>query len=280
MTAALQAPPVLSNPVEAGPEGANRNLGATRGVARCDGSRSLRVGGLQPFTSIDYPGALAAVVFVQGCPWRCLYCHNPQLQSRRPLPTGTAPSWPDLLHWLGSRRGLLDAVVFSGGEPTADAALPQAIDQVRALGFRVGLHTAGMLPRRLRALLPRLDWVGLDIKAPLTDGALHAHISGTRGGAKGGAAAVRESLAALCASGIAFECRTTAHPALLDGPALEAIARELVAFGVTRYAVQVSRPAGALADAAVPGADYPPASTLHRLRASLPQFQLRRATGG
>ena len=280
MTAALQAPPVLRGPVDTGPEAANPDLGATRGVARCDVSRSLRVGGLQPFTSIDYPGALAAVVFVQGCPWRCLYCHNPQLQSRRPLPTGTVPSWPDLLHWLDSRRGLLDAVVFSGGEPTADAALPQAIDQVRALGFRVGLHTAGMMPHRLRPLLPKLDWIGLDIKAPLTDDALHGHISGVRGGAKGGTAAVRESLAALCASGIAFECRTTAHPSLLDGPALEAIARELVAFGVTRYAVQVSRPAGALAHAAVSGADYPPASTLHRLRTLLPQFQLRRAKGG
>ncbi len=118
---------------------------------------ALRVGGVQRFTSIDYPGALAAVVFVQGCPWRCVYCHNPQLQSRQVPQPAPAPAWPDLLAWLGCRRGLLDAVVFSGGEPTADPALPQAVDEVRALGFRVGLHTAGMLPRRLRTLLPRLD---------------------------------------------------------------------------------------------------------------------------
>jgi len=126
-----------------------------------------RVGGVQRFTSIDYPGALAAVVFVQGCPWRCVYCHNPQLQPRRVPQPAAAPAWPELLAWLGRRRGLFDAVVFGGGESTADPALPRAVDEVRALGFRVGLHTAGMLPRRLRALLPRLDWVGLDIKAPL-----------------------------------------------------------------------------------------------------------------
>ncbi|MEP7282430.1 MAG: anaerobic ribonucleoside-triphosphate reductase activating protein [Rubrivivax sp.] len=243
-------------------------------------SAALRVGGVQPFTSIDYPGALSAVVFVQGCPWRCLYCHNPQLQPRRLPQPAAAPDWPELLDWLDHRRGLLDAVVFSGGEPTADAALPQAVDQVRALGFRVGLHTAGMLPHRLRALLPRLDWVGLDIKAPLADGALHARISGVRGSGRNGASAVRESLAALCASGVAFECRTTAHPALLDGAALEAIAHELAAFGVERYALQVSRPAGAWAHAAAPGADYPPAATLHLLRSVLPHFELRRGTTG
>jgi anaerobic ribonucleoside-triphosphate reductase activating protein len=237
---------------------------------------ALRVGGVQRFTSIDYPGALAAVVFVQGCTWRCLYCHNPQLQPRQVPQPAVAPAWPELLAWLGSRRGLLDAVVFSGGEPTADPALPQAVDAVRALGFRVGLHTAGMLPRRLRALLPRLDWVGLDIKAPLTDDPLHARVCGVRAGTKGGAAAVRESLQLLQSSGVAFECRTTAHPALLNGAALEAIARELASAGVARYALQIARPAGALLDAAVPAADYPPAQTLQVLRRLLPAFEIRR----
>jgi pyruvate-formate lyase-activating enzyme len=132
-----------------------------------------------------------------------------------------------------------------------------------------------MLPRRLRGLLPCLDWVGLDIKAPLSDDALHAQITGVRGRKDGGAAPVRESLAALQASGIAFECRTTAHPALLSAAAIETIARELAAAGVTRYALQLSRAAGALADAAAPGADYPPMPTLKRLRQLMPQFELR-----
>lgn len=124
----------------------------------------LRVGGLVPLTTIDYPGALAAVIFCQGCPWRCPYCHNPHLLPARGehmIP------WPEVRRFLERRRGLLDGVVFSGGEPTVQPTLASALDQVRGLGFRTGLHTAGPYPQRLAALLPRLDWVALDVKAPL-----------------------------------------------------------------------------------------------------------------
>ena len=68
--------------------------------------------------------------------------------------------------------GLIDAVVFSGGEPTIDPTLGAAMDEVRALGSAVGLHSGGIYPRRLRELLPRADWVGPDVKAPLDDAAL------------------------------------------------------------------------------------------------------------
>jgi pyruvate formate lyase activating enzyme len=236
-------------------------------------ANALRVGGLERFTAIDYPGALAAVVFVQGCPWRCVYCHNPQLQPQA-VPAA-APTWPEVRAWLARRRGLLDAVVFSGGEPTLAPALPAAAAEVRALGFRVGLHTAGMAPRRLRALLPLVDWVGLDVKAPLAEPALHARVTGARGGA---AAAVRESLAALRASGVAFECRTTAHPALLDDAALGALGDELRARGVARFALQRCRPVpGGARDAALPPAPaaYPAPPTLARLRAAFAHFELR-----
>ena len=127
---------------------------------------SLRVGGFEPFTSTDYPDALAAVVFCQGCPWRCGYCHNPHLIPAR---GDDERDFGRILEWLASRRGLLDAVVFSGGEPTAQAGLSAAIDAVRALGFAIGLHTSGAYPRRLAQVLPMVDWVGLDVKAPIGD---------------------------------------------------------------------------------------------------------------
>ncbi|MBI3069525.1 MAG: 4Fe-4S cluster-binding domain-containing protein, partial [Betaproteobacteria bacterium] len=87
--------------------------GRARGSAA--GARErLRVGGLVPLTTTDYPGRLAAVVFCQGCPWRCGYCHNPHLLPAR----RTAPiAWHAVRDFLERRRGLLDAVVFSGGEP-------------------------------------------------------------------------------------------------------------------------------------------------------------------
>jgi pyruvate formate lyase activating enzyme len=139
---------------------------------------ALTVAGVQAFSSVDFPGRLAAVVFLQGCPWRCGYCHNPELQPRG---QGTGPRWPVLRDWLARRLGRLDGVVFSGGEPTLDPALPAALDELRAMGYALGLHTAGLAPRRLSALLPRLDWVGLDVKAALGDAELHDGITGRRG---------------------------------------------------------------------------------------------------
>lgn len=103
----------------------------------------LEIGGLTPLTTIDFPGRLAAVVFCQGCPWRCGYCQNahlipPSAEKRVP--------WADVLAFLERRRGLLEGVVFSGGEPTLQAGLPEALRQVRDLGFATGLHTAGPSP--------------------------------------------------------------------------------------------------------------------------------------
>jgi pyruvate formate lyase activating enzyme len=162
----------------------------------------LRVGGLTRLTTIDYPGELAAVVFCQGCPWRCRYCQNGALLDTNGA--GLIP-WSDVLEFLRSRRGLLDAVVFSGGEPTLQAALPDAMAEVRRLGFRVGLHTGGAYPERLRRLLPMLDWVGLDIKAMPDD---YPAVTGVAGSGT----PAWESLRLLQDTGTRFEVRTTVMP--------------------------------------------------------------------
>ncbi|MCU7809345.1 MAG: anaerobic ribonucleoside-triphosphate reductase activating protein, partial [Candidatus Thiodiazotropha sp. (ex Semelilucina semeliformis)] len=98
----------------------------------------LKVGGLVPMTTVDYPGCLSAVIFCQGCPLRCRYCHNSDLLPREA--EATIP-WREILDFLKRRQGLLDAVVFSGGEPTQQRALPDAIAEVSAMGFKIGLHT-------------------------------------------------------------------------------------------------------------------------------------------
>ena len=90
-------------------------------------AKPLRIGGLTPLSSVDYPDHLSAVLFCQGCPWRCRYCHNPHLLP----PRGRGEiEWRDALDFLERRRGLLDAVVFSGGEPTLH---PGLADAMRAL---------------------------------------------------------------------------------------------------------------------------------------------------
>lgn len=213
---------------------------------------ALSVAGLVPLSSVDFPGALSAVVFCQGCAWRCRYCHNTQLQSfaRRP-----AQRWEEVLTFLAGRRGLLDGVVFSGGEPTLQAALPEALQAVRRLGFRTGLHSAGMRPAALHRVLPWLDWVAMDVKAPA---ALYAGITGHLASAGRAAASIR----AILASGVAHEFRTTAHATLLPPDALLTLAQELAGLGARRLVVQTFRSVGCrdaelLAEDA--GAGYGPA---------------------
>jgi len=161
---------------------------------------ALRIGGLTPLSLSDWPGQLAAVVFCQGCPWRCGYCHNPHLIPPRAV---TSLEWDDVLAFLERRRGLLDAVVFSGGEPTLQPSLRQAMEEVKGMGYLIGLHTAGIVPRRLAEVLPLLDWVGMDVKAPFEE---HERVTGKRGSAS----RARASRELIRASGVACEFHTVA----------------------------------------------------------------------
>ena len=165
----------------------------------------LRVGGLTPLTTVDFPDRLAAVIFCQGCPLRCRYCHNPELLPRQ---VESLIPWSEVVGFLDSRRGLLDAVVFSGGEPTQQRALEGALREVRAMGFEIGLHTAGVYPERLQQLLPLVDWIGLDIK---TLPHRYAELTGMPGS---GELAWR-SARLLIEAGTPHQLRTTYHSAFI-----------------------------------------------------------------
>jgi pyruvate formate lyase activating enzyme len=225
----------------------------------------LELGGFLPLSTVDWPGRLAAVAFVQGCPWRCGYCHNPELQRRG---RRTGPAWSSVLETLGRRVGLLDGVVFSGGEPTTDPRLAQAVSQVRALGLEAGLHTAGIYPERLAALLPDLAWVGFDIK---TDFAAYEALTQRRRSGE----ATRRSLEHLLASGVACEIRTTYHPALIGGQALLDCARALKALGVRDWVLQRWRPRDDTPAAEVDGWHWPGEAMMQALRATGPSLTLR-----
>lgn len=185
-------------------------------------------------TTIDYPERLAAVVFCQGCPLRCRYCHNPELMPRygREL-----TPWTEIRDFLQQRRGLLDAVVFSGGEPTQQPALAAAMREVKSLGYQIGLHTAGVYPQRLKQLLPLLDWVGLDIKAlPEAYPALT--------GMPGSGLLAWQSAQMLIASGIPHELRTTHHPALMQATEKRALQSRLDALQPQSHRWQACRTEG------------------------------------
>lgn len=171
----------------------------------------LKIGGITSFTTIDYPGELAAVIFCQGCPWRCGYCHNQHLLDANGQ---DVVQWEDVLAFLHQRRGLLDAVVFSGGEPTMQKELLQAVRIVKELGFKVGLHTAGPFPDRLLACLPHLDWVGMDLKAPFEEYETITRFTGSGEAARASAELLRQS-------GVAHQFRTTVDPYLLASGQIE-----------------------------------------------------------
>lgn len=211
--------------------------GALHGGAFHRGARGpeeLVIAGLTPLSTCDWPDRLVATVFLQGCPWSCTYCHNPGLIDPR-APGQVA--WADVADLLGRRAGLLDGVVFSGGEPTRQPALGAAMRAVRDAGFGVGLHTGGAYPRRLAAVLPLVDWVGLDVKATPE---LYDALTGTRGSARPAFA----SLDLVLASGVPVQVRTTVDPTVLTADDVAELGRCLAALGVRDHVLQEVRTVG------------------------------------
>ena len=192
---------------------------------------AVEIGGVLPFTTVDYPGKLAAVLFLKGCPLRCAYCSNPHL-----LEPGAAPYDEDkVLNWLAERLGKLEAVVFSGGEALMQEGAAGYVRRVKELGFLTGLHTNGFYPNKLKSTLGTLDWVGLDFKATKD-----TYEKLTK--SKTAYEKMMESLDALLISGKDFEVRTTADPRFVTKSDLTNIAELLASKGVRSFAVQKYQP--------------------------------------
>jgi pyruvate formate lyase activating enzyme len=187
------------------------------------------VGGITPFSTVDWPEKIAAVLFLKGCPWRCPYCHNPEFVK----PSGDTFAWEKALALLRDRRGFLDGVVFSGGEPTMHPGLGEALRQVRELGYITGLHTGGNYPERLGDMLDcgLLDWVGFDVKAPFED---YARITGQPDSGY----RARLSLEILLRSGVDYELRTTVYTPVLSAERLSVMASQVGRMGGAHLVLQ------------------------------------------
>ncbi|MFA5168345.1 MAG: anaerobic ribonucleoside-triphosphate reductase activating protein [Candidatus Omnitrophota bacterium] len=227
------------------------------------------VAGITPFTTIDFPGRLAGVFYLQGCPWRCRYCYNSEFWSMPPA--GTRVPLEKILHFLAARKGHLDGIVFSGGEPTVHERLPVWMKAVKDMGFEMGLHTGGMFPGRLREVLPLCDWVGMDIKAPFS---LYEKVTQIKGSGE----IARESAAVVLASNVAYEFRTTVHPSLLQESEILELARELSTLGCKNYVLQMFHsehcPDKELRENDVPAAGIS-ANLRQTLKSLFPSFQVR-----
>lgn len=175
------------------------------------------IAGLVPCSFIDYPGRLAAVLFLQGCNLHCPYCHNAQLIPR----SGSGHlSRSEVLSWLRGRVGRLTGVVVSGGEPTLQPTLIELLTEIRSLGYHVKLDTNGTRPCVLRRLLELnlLNYVAMDLKdlPELYQQWLSASPVGT---------AIRASIALLKESQVSHEFRTTVQDSQHDLKKLQAMQR-------------------------------------------------------
>lgn len=187
------------------------------------------IGGFRPFTLSDFPGHTAAIVFTVGCNFRCGYCHNPELAAH--AASCARVSEDEVMRFLEMRRGKLDGLVVTGGEPTLQPDLADFLTQVRELGYAVKLDSNGTRPEVLEQLFAAglVDYVAMDIKAPLER---YAEITGTPVDVE----AIRRSVRLIIGSGLDHEFRTTVVEGQLDAEDFRAMG-ELVA-GAQRYYIQ------------------------------------------
>ena len=194
----------------------------------------MNIQGFQRLTLLDYPGKVACTVFTGGCNLRCPFCHNAPLVLS---PAAQRSMEGEVLSYLQKRRGLLDGVCVTGGEPLLQPELPRFLSAVRAMGYLVKLDTNGTLPAPLKALLVAglVDYVAMDIKAAPEHYALAA-------GTDVDLARVRESVDLIRSSGVEHEFRTTVVRGIHTQADFEAIGQWLE--GAERYFLQPFRDSG------------------------------------
>lgn len=180
------------------------------------------IGGLQKTSLLDFPEKIAAIVFTVGCNFRCGYCHNPELI------TGEAKI-EEVFEFLKTRQGKLDGVVITGGEPCLQKDLPEFIKQVKELGFAVKLDTNGSFPEMLEKVLSDLDYVAMDIKAPLEKYSQIVNVDVDT-------SKILKSIEVLKNGGVDYEFRTTVVKSQLSFEDFEKIGQLIQ--GAPRYYLQ------------------------------------------
>lgn len=193
----------------------------------------MRIAGLQPLSLLDYPGRVAAVVFTQGCPFRCVYCHNPELIT----PNGkNGLETEDVLDRIDERKLFLDGVVVTGGEPTVHPDLPDFLSELKSMDLETKLDTNGVHPRMIERIVEEglVDFFAMDLKHVWKR---YGEVIGTA--ARAATENCVETMRIIRASGIACEFRTTVYPYLHTEDDLVEIAESLGSGD--RYALQEMR---------------------------------------
>ena len=203
----------------------------------------MDLGGIQKMTLLDFPGKCACTVFLAGCNLRCPFCHNASLVLTSPEPAMTEEAF---FLFLKKRKGLLDGVCITGGEPTLRKDLPDFIRKIRDMGYLIKLDTNGSNPGMLKRLLEEnlLDYVAMDIKN------CPDRYAATCGGVNI-LPQVEQCLTLLRQSHVEWELRTTCCKPFHDPKAMEAIGKWLP--GTQNYYLQAFVDSGDLVGTGVSG---------------------------
>ncbi|MDY0221124.1 MAG: anaerobic ribonucleoside-triphosphate reductase activating protein [Desulfobacterium sp.] len=192
----------------------------------------MRIGGFQKNSMIDFPGLISSVIFTTGCNFVCPYCHNPDLVGKvRPGGGGGSIDQGEIFSFLKKRRGLIDGVVITGGEPTLQPDLEQFMVEVKELGFSVKLDTNGTRPETVKTLIEKevVDYIAMDIKTSLESYHLVAGDGFTP-------QTVAASIAIIMEQAPDYEFRTTCVRPLIDQQKMEKIGAMIK--GARRYFLQ------------------------------------------
>ncbi|MDO8639682.1 MAG: anaerobic ribonucleoside-triphosphate reductase activating protein [bacterium] len=183
----------------------------------------LQIGGIQKTTLIDYPGRVAATIFLCGCNFRCPFCYSSELVLQKKIILQPKISEKELFGFLKKRKRLLEGVVICGGEPTINKELPDFVKKIKDFGFLVKLDTNGSNPGMLKKLidLKMIDYVAMDIKAPF--GKKYKQATG----AKINLNDIKKSVGIIKGSGIDYEFRSTIVPGIHTKEDIIQIAKDI-----------------------------------------------------
>jgi pyruvate formate lyase activating enzyme len=189
------------------------------------------IAGIQKFSLIDFPGKTCAIIFTQGCNFRCRYCHNPETfhlpKNQKSIPLDS------IYNFLESKKGKLDAVTITGGEPTIHSDLIKMIKKIRKMGFLIKLDTNGSSANTLKMIIKErlVDYIAMDVKAPLYKDK-YTEIMGWPISPN----ILRENIKIIIDSGIDHEFRTTIAKSLTTKENLREIAKTIK--GAENYYLQ------------------------------------------
>lgn len=191
----------------------------------------MKIGGFQKISTIDYPGHIASTVFLSGCNLKCKYCHNPSLACGEIDNEEVSSS--EVLEYLAKRKGFIDGVCISGGEPTIHEDLEELVRPIKQMGYKVKLDTNGTNPEMVKSLVEKglLDYVAVDIKATVDK---YHEVAGCFVNTD----KIKETIRYLMETNIDYEFRTTILPDL-DKNDIKEIAGYIE--GSSKYVIQQFR---------------------------------------